>query len=89
VAAKNGHLPQRTCVGCRKSDSPQNLLRYVIDEGVLVPDPRKRLPGRGAWLHNHAQCRKLALQRGGFARSFRSPVDVAWLAKLASDRGDN
>ena len=51
--------PSRTCVGCRGTDSWSALLRVVAatDEsresipGVIRPDPRHRLPGRGAWLH--------------------------------------
>jgi predicted RNA-binding protein YlxR (DUF448 family) len=36
-------------------------------------DPAQRLPGRGAYVCNRA-CAERALQRGGFARSFRSAV---------------
>ncbi|WP_324273865.1 YlxR family protein [Blastococcus brunescens] len=39
--------PVRTCVGCRKRAPAADLLRVVVRSGALVPDPRRRLPGRG------------------------------------------
>jgi predicted RNA-binding protein YlxR (DUF448 family) len=50
------------------------LLRYALREGSAVPDPNRRLPGRGAYLCGAADCRERALSRGGFARAFRAPV---------------
>jgi len=37
----------------------------------LVPDPRRRLPGRGANLHPHPDCLALAERRRAFARALR------------------
>jgi predicted RNA-binding protein YlxR (DUF448 family) len=51
----------------------------------LVPDPRRRLPGRGCWLHPTRDCLDLALRRRAFGRALRvsDPVDpvavVAWI----------
>lgn len=76
--------PQRTCVGCRVRDDRSRLLRVVARPGpatevVLVPDPRGRLPGRGAWLHPDLGCLDLAERRRAFARALRlqGPVDTA------------
>jgi len=38
-----------------------------------VPDPRRRAPGRGAWLHRDRQCVALAERRRAFARALREP----------------
>jgi uncharacterized protein len=37
----------------------------------LVPDPRHRLPGRGAWLHPTGDCLDLAIRRRAFGRALR------------------
>ena len=37
----------------------------------VVPDPRHRLPGRGAWLHPTPECLDLAVQRKAFGRALR------------------
>ncbi|MDN5920066.1 MAG: YlxR family protein [Pseudonocardia sp.] len=46
--------------------------------GRLVPDPRRRLPGRGAWLHPHPGCLDRAERRTAFTRALRvpGPLDV-------------
>jgi len=76
--------PTRTCVGCRGTGDRSVLLRVVVGpdeedgrEAVLVPDPRRRLPGRGAWLHPSLRCLDEALRRRAFARALRvdAPVD--------------
>jgi predicted RNA-binding protein YlxR (DUF448 family) len=50
-------------------------MRWVVDPQEptrLLPDPKRRMPGRGAWLHPIEQCAHLAVRRRGFARAFRS-----------------
>jgi len=49
-------------------------VRVVVVEGVLVPDPRARLAGRGAWVHPDPACLDLAVRRRAFARALRSDV---------------
>ena len=68
--------PTRTCVGCRRTDSRSALLRVVAETdetGVirLTPDLRRRLPGRGAWLHPTGDCLEQALRRRAFGRALR------------------
>ena len=38
---------------------------------VLRPDPRHRLPGRGAWLHPTPECLDQAVRRRAFGRALR------------------
>lgn len=54
------------------------LLRVVIVDGVLVPDPERRRPGRGAWLHARPDCLRAAEKRRAFPRALRvpGPLDV-------------
>ncbi|NLE81636.1 MAG: YlxR family protein [Rhodococcus sp.] len=68
--------PVRTCVGCRQRAQTVDLLRIVVGEvtpdgAMLVPDPRRRLPGRGAWLHLERECLVLAERRRAFGRALR------------------
>ena len=55
-----------------------DLLRVVAVDGVLIPDPRRRLPGRGAWLHPVPECLSRAERRSAFPRALRvpGPLDV-------------
>ncbi|MCI2420324.1 YlxR family protein [Saccharopolyspora sp. K220] len=43
---------------------------------VAVPDPRRRQPGRGAWLHPAPACLRLAERRRAFPRALRVPGPV-------------
>ena len=84
----------RTCVGCRVRTAKSDLLRLVVVEGVIVPDPRGRLPGRGAHLHPDPGCLDLAVRRRAFPRAFRAPgpLDTGalreWLAARAARQQD-
>jgi uncharacterized protein len=86
------HTPVRTCVGCRGREDHTKLVRLVLD-GVtgsrsVVPDPRRRMPGRGAWLHPDPACLQTALKRGAFNRAFRGPVDATALDGLFAGHPD-
>ncbi|HKQ41291.1 MAG TPA: YlxR family protein [Pseudonocardia sp.] len=72
-AAPARPAPIRTCVGCRTRSSVDDLLRVVVEDGALVPDPRRRLPGRGAWLHPVLDCLRRAERRSAFPRALRVP----------------
>ncbi len=88
--------PVRTCIGCRGADSRSALLRVVLEVGkdggpVVVPDPERRRPGRGAWLHPGVSCLDLALRRKAFGRALRSSTGpdttlvVGWVADHAQE----
>lgn len=71
--------PVRTCVGCRKTGPRSALLRVVSGAtGELVVDERRRMPGRGAWLHPDPGCLDLAERRRAFVRALRlaGPADA-------------
>jgi uncharacterized protein len=68
----------RTCVGCRARALAEELLRVVAEDGKLVPDPRRRHAGRGAWLHPVPVCLDSAERKKAFPRALRvqGPLDA-------------
>jgi predicted RNA-binding protein YlxR (DUF448 family) len=64
--------PQRTCVGCRQVDAQSALVRIARVGPRFRVDLRRRLPGRGAYVHTG--CFDRAIERGGLARGFKTRV---------------
>ncbi|ELT44464.1 YlxR family protein [Arthrobacter nitrophenolicus] len=80
----SGSQPERTCIGCRKKGPRSELLRLVAEgsgsTAVLV-DERRRMAGRGAWLHPSEPCLALAVKRRAFGRALRGATGTeAWNA---------
>lgn len=76
-------------MGCRERAAKGQLLRTVVIEGVVVPDPRGTLPGRGASVHPTPVCLDLAVRRRAFPRAFKSPgpLDTAELYRYVEQAG--
>ncbi|MBF6322453.1 YlxR family protein [Nocardia cyriacigeorgica] len=88
--------PVRTCIGCRKRELAADLLRIVARNGSgnvveIVPDPRRRLPGRGAWLHPFSACLSLAVRRRAIGRALRvsGHLDISALEHYLENRHEH
>ena len=69
--------PVRTCLGCRRRDEQHRLVRVVVDGAAVQVDPRRRAPGRGAYVHADVGCVAKAVKKRAFGRALRVPVDAA------------
>lgn len=68
------HVPKRTCVGCRTVQEKRSLTRIVrTPEGVKV-DPKGKMAGRGAYLHNKRSCWRLGLD-GSLAKALKTALN--------------
>ncbi|WP_354244656.1 YlxR family protein [Arthrobacter sp. UYEF20] len=75
-----GNQPQRTCIGCRQKGSRSELLRLVSGgsgSSAVVVDERRRMAGRGAWLHPSEKCLALAVKRRAFGRALTGVTGTA------------
>lgn len=84
--------PLRTCIATRDRRPDTELLRVVLDpedpqRARVVADPRRRLPGRGAWLTPSLDALELAERRKAFGRALRTsaPVDTGQVRQYLSD----
>ena len=68
---------ERTCAGCRRRDASSSLLRFAITSAAprLLPDPLKRLPGRGVSVHPNRACIRRAVG-GGLARALQGQLET-------------
>ena len=70
-----GHVPRRTCAGCRDVVPKADLVRIVRSpSGAIELDPLGRAPGRGGYVHARAACIEAALVTDGLARALRRGV---------------
>jgi uncharacterized protein len=77
----------RTCVGCRASGPPQDLVRLVVGpEGEVVPDLAGGAFGRGAWVHPRVACVEGAV-KGGLSRGLKTQIKTD-LAQVLSHLRD-
>ncbi|MBX0326200.1 YlxR family protein [Oscillochloris sp. ZM17-4] len=66
------HVPQRTCVACRRTDAKRGLIRLVrTAEGRVEVDSTGKRHGRGAYLCHTAACWELAMKRRTLERALR------------------
>lgn len=67
----------RQCLVTRERRPAAEMLRFVLDpEGVVVPDIKRRLPGRGVWVTADRDCLREAVRRRLFGRGFKCEVRV-------------
>ena len=61
---KPRHIPQRTCVACRRTGAKRELVRIVrTPEGTVQIDPTGKKSGRGAYLCRAQECWQLAMKK--------------------------
>lgn len=46
---KKGHIPERTCIVCRKKLPKKELLRFCVKNNQIVLDKTQKEGGRGAY----------------------------------------
>ncbi|WP_353849576.1 YlxR family protein [Arthrobacter sp.] len=84
----------RTCIGCRQTAARDQLVRLVrtasgSGEPEALVDLRRRMPGRGAWLHPGPDCLRLAVKRHAFGRALPGITNAGELVdQLAGLSGD-
>ena len=71
AADRGRRVPIRTCVGCRRAVPQAELSRFAVVDGEVAADVGRRLPGRGAWLHEDPECRTAAERRGALGGALR------------------
>jgi predicted RNA-binding protein YlxR (DUF448 family) len=69
---------ERFCALTRTAKPVEELVRFVVGpNGDVVPDVRRKLPGRGIWITASRAAIDEAVKRRIFARGFRKEVSVA------------
>ena len=68
------HVPQRTCVACRRTLPKRELNRIVRSPDGVRYDPTGKAPGRGAYLCGRLSCWQSAIERGVLDRALKTKL---------------
>jgi predicted RNA-binding protein YlxR (DUF448 family)/ribosomal protein L30E len=69
---------ERTCALTREVKPVSELIRFVVGpDGAVVPDVKRKLPGRGLWVTGTRSAIERAVKRTVFARGFKREVRAA------------
>jgi uncharacterized protein len=64
---------ERTCIVTGTKDAPEAMLRFALSpDGSVVPDIRRKLPGRGVWTRLSFKAVSRAVEKQAFSRAFRA-----------------
>jgi len=89
MPAKKGrrkHIPQRTCVVCRRTLSKRELNRIVRSpDGDVYYDPTGKASGRGAYLCNDLLCWEKAISGSFLDRALKTKLTPAHRAALQAE----
>jgi uncharacterized protein len=69
--------PERTCVVTGTKDAPEAMLRFALSpDGSVIPDIRRKLPGRGVWTRLSFAAVSRAASKQAFSRAFRAKAEA-------------
>jgi len=87
MPVRRKHVPQRTCVVCRRAADKRTLTRLVCDpvEGIVV-DPTGKRHGRGAYLCDADECWEQAMETDVLSRALRTRLTGADWQRLKDSR---
>lgn len=71
-------MNDRTCIVTRQAGDPEGLIRFVVGpDSSVVPDIKRKLPGRGCWVSANRRLVDEAARKNLFRRAFKADVAVA------------
>src|SRR3984957_19353763 len=77
----------RLCIATREVRPVGEMIRFVAGpDGAVVPDLKRRLPGRGVWVTARRQIVAEAVRRHVFGRGFKTDVRASTDLPDALDR---
>jgi predicted RNA-binding protein YlxR (DUF448 family) len=79
---KGGPGAERLCAVSRTVKPVDDLIRFVVGPDGVVPDLKRKLPGRGLWITADKALLNDAVARNVFARGFKRELRVAETERL-------
>lgn len=78
MVTSSDDVNDRTCIVTRQALEPDEMIRFVAGpDGQVVPDLKRKLPGRGCWVTARRDMVDKAQARKLFARALKEPVEAS------------
>ena len=74
ISSRQGNVPQRTCLGCRRTRPKPELIRIVNNEGKAELDLSAKKSGRGAYVCPSGSCWEKALKGNRLENALKAQV---------------
>ena len=79
-------MPERTCLGCRKTGNKAEFIRVVrLPDGDVKVDFTGKMNGRGAYLCRNPECLKRAVKTGAIRRSLNVEIPDEVMDRLRGE----
>jgi predicted RNA-binding protein YlxR (DUF448 family) len=88
-SALTRHIPQRSCIACRRVTGKRELIRLVrTGDGDVAVDTSGKKAGRGAYLCRTWECWETGLKGGRLEHALRATLTEVNRQQLVSRRED-
>jgi len=78
AAAEGDDMNPRTCIVSREAGEADEMIRFVLaPDGSVVPDLKRKLPGRGVWVTARREIIETAVRKRLFARGLKAEAIAA------------
>ena len=74
IPSRQGNVPERTCLGCRRTRPKPELIRIVNNGGKAELDLSGKKPGRGAYVCPSGLCWEKGLKGSRLDNAVRAKV---------------
>ncbi|MDA8407411.1 MAG: DUF448 domain-containing protein [Deltaproteobacteria bacterium] len=72
-----GHIPIRTCVGCRSRRPAIEMIRMQAqDKTLILADKKTNFSGRACYICPLAKCAEKALKKGRLEKALRTEIEI-------------
>lgn len=74
---ESDEMNPRSCIVTRTETDKDNLIRFVeAPDGLVIPDLKGNLPGRGVWVLGNKKTVAMAVEKKLFAKGFKKEVQT-------------
>ncbi len=80
------HIPERTCIVCRKKSDKENFVKIVKNKsGQIAIERDEKLDGRGAYICKSKECLMSARKSKALSRVFKTQIDEQIYGELENE----